>query len=603
MDLNLIYHKYSKSLWSVIDLLAALALIVLVNGLKYPNNDATNLITLTYKLQNPNLFPNDITFSASPLGYSAFFIWYLNILSNFLSYRWAMILSNLFSQLLLLFALRRLAKQITTREIPAISFSLLILGLGAVDLIAGYQFTSPYYSSHYTAFAFVLLGISYYLSQQKWFSGVFFVLSILFNIRIGFLGVGFLFLVWFWERPNKLKFRILPIIVIGFLFSLGFLIWFNYQPSKNALDEIIRIWIFFRAPAHYLPYLDPYKIVNVLLISIFIALMWRKQVTQTGKAMCFAALVYSGGIFVNIINNSTILDPIILLLQIWECGFLIISVFYILICQLLAERIDRGLILSSIIVLLVSDYQMRSIILLSILIIDPFLNKIWSEKKLLKDGIVSIISILTIFLLSKVIPRDWLQNSFTSIPNNWWFILGISGLFIILARKYTYQKVIISTFVGCFAAALITGTYVGIMQGSFNTDLSWDEVANFAIHETPIDATFIINPQISNFQVISQRSTFASYKHFPAYDISQIPEWFNRMKMLHVVPDISPNKINQIVKIDWNKYNNLSTNDFLQIKKHYDFVDYAIVKADVNLELPLVFHNKKYKIYSLMQNQ
>ena len=74
MDLHLMYQKYSKSLWAVIDLLAALGLIVLVNGLRYPNSDATNLITLTYKLQDPNLFTNDISFSASPLGYSAFFI-------------------------------------------------------------------------------------------------------------------------------------------------------------------------------------------------------------------------------------------------------------------------------------------------------------------------------------------------------------------------------------------------------------------------------------------------------------------------------------------------------------------------------------------------
>ena len=73
--------------------------------------------------------------------------------------------------------------------------------------------------------------------------------------------------------------------------------------------------------------------------------------------------------------------------------------------------------------------------------------------------------------------------------------------------------------------------------------------------------------------------------------------------MLHVVPDISPKEINGIVKIDWNDYNNLSTSDFLQIKKQYGFVDYTIVKKDVDLELPLVFQNTNYKIYSLAQKQ
>jgi hypothetical protein len=603
MDLHLHYHKYSKSLMSVIDLIAALVLIVLVNGLSYPNSDATNLITLTYKLQNPNLFPNDITFSASPLGYSAFFILYLNIFSKFLSYRWVMIISNLFSQLFLIFALRRLAKQITNQEIPAISISLLILGLGSVDLIAGYQFTSPQYSSHYTAFAFVLLGISFYFSRRIW-SNIFFLgFAVLFNIRIGFLGVGFQFLIWFWERSYKKRLRILPIIAISFLFFFGFLVWFNYQPSKYTLDEIIRIWVFFRAPAHYLPYLDPYKIVNVLLIAIFIALMWKKQVTQPGQAVGFAAFVCIGGIFLNIINNSTILNPIVVLLQFWECGFLVISVFYIFVSQLLFERIEKGFILSSIIILLVSDYQMRSIILLFTFIIDPYLKKIWPEKRLLNDSIVSIINLMTIFLLSKVIPRDWLQNSYTHIPNNLLIILVISLIIIIIVRQYSYRTVIISTVIGFFATILLTGAYVGIQQGYLNSDLSLDEVANFAINKTPIDATFITNPEMSNFQVISQRSTFVSFKHVPAYDITQIPEWYYRMKLLHVVPDINPKEINQLISKDWDRYNNLSTHDFLQIKKQYDFVDYAIVKNDTNLELPLVFMNKKYKIYSLVQNQ
>jgi hypothetical protein len=70
--------------------------------------------------------------------------------------------------------------------------------------------------------------------------------------------------------------------------------------------------------------------------------------------------------------------------------------------------------------------------------------------------------------------------------------------------------------------------------------------------------------------------------------------------MLKVIsPGLKPDEIDARIKPDFKAYNNLKTEDFLQIKKQYNFVNFCIVNRKVKLNLPLIYENSAIAIYKL----
>jgi len=142
------------------------------------------------------------------------------------------------------------------------------------------------------------------------------------------------------------------------------------------------------------------------------------------------------------------------------------------------------------------------------------------------------------------------------------------------------------------------GTIAGIsINPRIGTD--WWPVCNFAAQETPVDSVFVIPPRRYDFQYYSRRSAFCTFKHLPSA-LERIPEWFKRLQVMQVIPSgLRPDEISTLVRLDYQAYDDLETEDFLNIKKQYNCVDFCVVGGQVNLSLPLVFENASYRVYRL----
>ena len=586
-------------LFAILDLGIAFFILLLINGQSFINSDATNLLALTKKVGNPSLYPTDIAFSASPLGYSFFFTQYLYFFSKIIPIDRVMVFSNIASQLILLIALRRLFKSVVNLELPAIAISLFLLGLGGNDLIVGYHLISENYSSHYSAIALSLLGISFFLTNKKIPGALLLILAILFNLRMGFLAFGFfiLFLIWKITPPIRKK------LIIGlgsvFIFFMIVIIWQGVKNPNSKLSEIINIWVFFRSSPHYMPFLYPYKILNFFMISIFIGSMMKKIDHKDFKAWFFATFCCIFGIILNILNNATLLNPIIVLAQFWEISFIVVVTFYLFAGRFLFDRVKRGFLVSSIIILLSTDFQTRVILLLTCMILDPLIERITNRKKGLRE-LISIAVLFIVFSVEKLwIPQRFLQQPLPTIPISWFISFGITLLVLMIFHAYSYKVLVYSISIGLVFTCLLIGQFSGLKYSSLSSNSEWKEVTDYASDNTALDAVFIINPQIDNFQALSERSAFVTFKHIPAYTIQLVPEWFSRMQLLKVVPKIEPITINQQIQPQWDQYDLLTKNDINNIKEKYNEVDYVVMKRTADLDFPIVFENHSYRVYQI----
>ena len=102
---------------------------------------------------------------------------------------------------------------------------------------------------------------------------------------------------------------------------------------------------------------------------------------------------------------------------------------------------------------------------------------------------------------------------------------------------------------------------------------------------TPLDAMFITPPYLESFRVFSERSTVAEWKdgtqQYFKTEYSYV--WWER--------------INDLGKINKEFYSNLTSEQFLKLCKKYG-ASYVVFPAAKTLELPYIYENKEYRIYT-----
>ena len=116
---------------------------------------------------------------------------------------------------------------------------------------------------------------------------------------------------------------------------------------------------------------------------------------------------------------------------------------------------------------------------------------------------------------------------------------------------------------------------------------NWVKTQLWAKENTPLDAIFITPPYLQGFRVFSERGTVAEWKDGTQqyFDTEYSYEWWERT--------------NDIGTMDKKFYNNLTLEQFLRFCKKYG-ASYIVFPAGKTLELPHVYENKDYRIYSAM---
>jgi len=125
----------------------------------------------------------------------------------------------------------------------------------------------------------------------------------------------------------------------------------------------------------------------------------------------------------------------------------------------------------------------------------------------------------------------------------------------------------------------------------------FDEVALFAKDNTPVDSVFITPPIDDSFRYLSERAEVFNFRVTGYWSSDSIArEWINRLHVFcNVTDDFSgfPSAWEHCSE----KYDNFSTDDFINLSEEYD-ADYIVVKKPDYLNLTLVYENEDYLMYS-----
>lgn len=267
----------------------------------------------------------------------------------------------------------------------------------------------------------------------------------------------------------------------------------------------------------------------------------------------------------------------------------------------LLKRFDQKYYLSTLVVLLAPSLQAFAISLLSIVVLYRLTLELKRTEVWQRDLLLAAVTIVLMIIPSEFLKTEWLENidNYNIIQRSFVFILsGCVILCFMKFKKLTLNKCIVSIVI----IYLIIGYQKGQLDwfsNRFSAETKWVEVCEYIEQNTSIADTFIIPPEIYNFQYLSQRSAFFTFKHLPP-ELNRVHEWFNRSKLLRLIPaNLNPEIISAPVKINYHSYNNLTKEDFIKIRNKYNYVNYCIVRSNINLSFPLVFANSSYKIYSL----
>ncbi|RYX84879.1 hypothetical protein EON83_08030 [bacterium] len=122
---------------------------------------------------------------------------------------------------------------------------------------------------------------------------------------------------------------------------------------------------------------------------------------------------------------------------------------------------------------------------------------------------------------------------------------------------------------------------------------SMGEIARWSESNTPTNSLFLLAPTEGDFRLSAQRAIVVNFKTF-AWGDKGLLDW--RQKMSEVtgnVPLILGNNFNAELN---DKYNALSQQQIEVLQRKYKF-DYVVVEAQKNLNWPLAFSTKNWKVY------
>jgi hypothetical protein len=127
------------------------------------------------------------------------------------------------------------------------------------------------------------------------------------------------------------------------------------------------------------------------------------------------------------------------------------------------------------------------------------------------------------------------------------------------------------------------------------------EAAAWAEHNTPGDATFMVNPvpvpdEHAMFRPLSHRPLFLACKDGTAshWSVEYMRHYLERMDALGMVRDFDPLSIlsEDEIEVQWAR---TTDEDLLPVAREYE-IDYAVFERDRPTQLPTVFVNEGYRI-------
>lgn len=125
------------------------------------------------------------------------------------------------------------------------------------------------------------------------------------------------------------------------------------------------------------------------------------------------------------------------------------------------------------------------------------------------------------------------------------------------------------------------------------------DLAEWANHNTPVNAAFLVPPHQKSFRALLRRPVFVTWKDGAAmlWDRGYMNIWVERLGALGI-DVLSPDFLDRTKKVSHileKAYNDLEKGDVLRIKDKYG-LDYMVVQVGENTAFKTVYQNEFYKI-------
>lgn len=550
-----------------------LASLLLTGYAIYKSNQSIQ-IPLVHLLNNPALYPNDPF--ATTLPYYSSMLWRVLAFGvHFVPLEPLFIVVFLLERLLVIYAVGYLAQTFIPKSRLAAIAGMALFALAPNSILAQGSFYANYLEQTGLTIPFLLLAIAaFYKNNSTWWA---IWLAIAFNLNsmyatygLTYFGAVFI-LAPFYRRAWK---KWLLAFGLFLLIASPNIILTASAFGKAVTDN--ELWLatsHARFPHHLFP-LD-WSLFNYLKFTIlnilFVGFLWQNK--QQWKKLFRHGIVWTGVSLLWLVYAFVAAyiakSPAMLVMHpgratdLWYCfaGIAIVSI-----C---AAKIE--------------ETSTRKTLIQAILISGVVVGVLTTVLSLNSVGLYLILFLGSAILSKPAWHRIFQQGNerrLALLLTLWVFLVGTGAFW----NRYHNSRN------GNIRNALLDAPYKEIRQ-----------VANWAIANTPVDAVFLIDPELEHFRSLAERPVFVTWKDAAAmlWYRPYVKDWVERMSALGL--DLSKPEIldNQAFRVNLSTlYNKLSDRDVEKLKDKFT-VRYWVVPTKKASSFPVVFQNKKFKVLDL----
>lgn len=558
-----------------------LLVLAVTFGFNFGFSNQNTYYAQALKLINPDLFASDWFVNQSIHYHDNFSTLVVMIDKLGFSLDWSSAILDLLLRIASLFFIYRLIRDVSPRYVNHIFLLLVIfIFIERTNSVGGSYIYSSYLQPSSLGSFFTIVGMYYFVGGRYLSSGFYFAIGGFYHtnyllVAFVFLGIAHLFIDGGQNFVKRYIYQFTPMFIV-FLFKLPFLIGMIDSPYAGKSSEI---FLFIRSPHHYVPSyysVDFYKFFAwgyIGLSGLFFLGSTSSKMATISDYSNFKRLVclYFG--------MSTTLVFSFVFTVVWFNDFF---------AKLFLWRIAPF-------------WEMTSLLIFSFVIFESFFSPAEDDIALSfrKKMLVICFFLLGCFLYLKNVSYFFGLMSFQFFV---FLIFVILFSFMIYCLIFDFSKSRVIGF-GLVYALLF---FVAILSSVnvFIKDIDNEQkysLKPFPSHEkelyewalsTPKDSLFLTPPNMQNFRLWSRRSIVVDWKSTPV-DPEGLVEWYNRIESVSGIEGVKN------LRSAMRGYNSIDMSRVAYLKEKYDLNYVVVERSGSNIQLPIVFENERYTVYSM----
>ena len=615
---NTSYNQSSENVVSIVHQVPAALFGAIIytffRGIVSPIVNEYHIFPRILKVDNPDLYANDLVFG-TPEPLYTYLIYYYRLLNHLIPLPWISIISQFLSYSLLFFALIRLTSTLNGKKNPVVA-AVAILLVGPTQIIGGHHLTYITFYPQYAAYAATLLSFSFIIERRPVAAAICVAFALFSYPLVGLHALILVcgLLIVFPSTRTKLPSTIIILVLAAIISLLPSLLTYSSPDISNMITEkYIGLIVYIRAKHHFclscMRDKPELKLAMVILFTTIFHLNWGRLNETKYKITSLLIICLFFGAIVSYVNNEIFMNFLLFQVNLAKSSPIILGLLFCYALVFLNARTQKGLFISSAFILSAGHLLALLVISLGDLLwsrISPHLAASLQKRNYLSKAVIkNILSnraydfMITLVSIISVSIYFHLTNDERFMQQMLVFGLAISILFFI-SRINSIKLIHVAAIVLTILA--VKGFALGYLPASvkiLRPQQEWADMCFFISKNISEDAVVVIPPNDKQFQYRSKRAAFVAFSHF-----SRIPEygleWMERMKMVKALPkNCCENTLRRPIPISFNSYYNMTEQDFITIRGKYNSVKYCIVSRRITLNFPLVYENRRYRLYDI----